>query len=177
MMLLIIIATAALTYVIPSGAFERNDAELVIPGTFRIIAKDYAPADILAAKKSTAADGEGAARPDFVVGDLDGRSAAPAFTALVVDTLRGMGLSVQVNDPYKGGTIVRQYGDPARGYHTVQIEMKRSLYLYETTVTPTDRFEEIRQVLMGFSRRICEAAKHWIEPAGTSIAGGTSPPH
>jgi N-formylglutamate deformylase len=102
-------------------------------------------------------DGEGAARPDFVVGDLDGRSASPAFTRLIVDTLRGLGFSVQLNDPYKGGTIVSRYGDPAAGYHTVQIEMKRSLYLDEATVTRTDRFEPFKQQLMQFLRRICDA--------------------
>lgn len=106
-------------------------------------------------------DGDGAARPDCVVGDLDGRSASPAFTGLIVETLRSLGFSVQLNDPYKGGTIVRQYGDPAAGCHTVQIEMKRSLYLDEATVTRTDRFEEFRRRLMEFSRRICDAA-----PAG-----------
>jgi len=103
-------------------------------------------------------DGAGAARPDFVVGDLDGRSAASSFTALIVDTLRSMGFSVQVNDPYKGGTIVQRYGDPGAGYHTVQIEMKRSLYQDEATVTKTDRFDCCQRQLMEFSRRICDAA-------------------
>ncbi len=107
-------------------------------------------------------DGDGAARPDFVVGDLDGRSASPAFTALIVDTLRGMGFTVQVNNPYKGGTIVKQYGDPAAGYHTVQVEMKRSLYLDEATVTKVDRFGGFKQRLMAFSQRTCDAARHGI---------------
>ncbi|MCX6552402.1 MAG: N-formylglutamate amidohydrolase [Acidobacteria bacterium] len=103
-------------------------------------------------------DGDGAERPDFVVGDLDGRSAAPAFTALIVETLHGMGFSVRLNDPYKGGTIVKRFGDPAAGYHTVQIEMKRSLYLDESTVTKTHRFDWCKRQLMAFSRSICEAA-------------------
>ncbi len=53
MMLLIIVATVALTYIVPSGAFDRNAQGLVKPGTFRLVAKDYAPRDVLAAKKST----------------------------------------------------------------------------------------------------------------------------
>lgn len=102
-------------------------------------------------------DGKGAERPDFVIGDLDGRSASPAFTSLIVETLRGLGFSTRVNDPYKGGTIVSRYGDPARGYHTVQIEMKRSLYLDEATVTRTNQFDALKQALAQFTARIAQA--------------------
>jgi uncharacterized ion transporter superfamily protein YfcC len=41
MMLLIIVAAVAMTWVVPSGAFERTAAGLVVPGTFEIIPKDY----------------------------------------------------------------------------------------------------------------------------------------
>jgi uncharacterized ion transporter superfamily protein YfcC len=54
MMMLIIVATVALTYLIPSGAFDRDTGGLVTPGTFHVIPKDYSPRDVLAAKKSTA---------------------------------------------------------------------------------------------------------------------------
>ncbi|MCX6552403.1 MAG: AbgT family transporter [Acidobacteria bacterium] len=53
MMLLIIVVTVGLTYVIPSGAFDRDKGGLVRPGTYHVISKDYAPGDILAAKKSS----------------------------------------------------------------------------------------------------------------------------
>ena len=99
-------------------------------------------------------DGEGARRPDFVVGDLDGRSASPAFTTLIVETLRGLGFTVAVNDPYKGGTIVKRYGAPTLGYHTVQIEMNRALYLDEATVTRAPGFEVLKSTLTEFSRRV-----------------------
>jgi uncharacterized ion transporter superfamily protein YfcC len=53
MMLLIILTTVGLTYVIPSGSFDRNSEGLVKPGTFHSVAKDYDPRDILTARKST----------------------------------------------------------------------------------------------------------------------------
>lgn len=53
MMILIIIATVVLTYIIPSGAFDRQKNGLVTPGTFHLIPKDYSVADVLAARKST----------------------------------------------------------------------------------------------------------------------------
>jgi uncharacterized ion transporter superfamily protein YfcC len=42
MMMLIIVASVALTYIVPSGAYDRNPAGLVIPGTYHTVTKDYA---------------------------------------------------------------------------------------------------------------------------------------
>lgn len=89
-------------------------------------------------------DGPGAERPDMVLGDLEGKSCAPAFTTFVADTLRDLGYSVSVNDPYKGAEILRTYGDPAAARHSLQIEMKRALYMDEATITATQGFECLR---------------------------------
>jgi len=92
-------------------------------------------------------DGEGALRPDMVVGDLEGRSADPRLVDLVVAQLRGAGYRVTVNDPYKGATIVRRYGDPSHGCSTIQIEVNRALYLDEPRVERTADFGKLRQSL------------------------------
>ena len=42
MMLIVIAAAVALTYVVPSGAYARTDKGLVIPGSFHVIPKDIA---------------------------------------------------------------------------------------------------------------------------------------
>jgi uncharacterized ion transporter superfamily protein YfcC len=42
MMLLVIAAAIGLTYLVPSGAFERTKAGLVVPGTFHVVPKDFA---------------------------------------------------------------------------------------------------------------------------------------
>ena len=89
-------------------------------------------------------DGPGAERPDMVLGDLEGRSCDPAFTAFVAERLRALGYTVSVNDPYKGAEILRCHGNPAKGRHALQIEMKRALYMDEATVTATDGFEPLR---------------------------------
>ncbi len=103
-------------------------------------------------------DGEGARRPDFVVSDLDGRSAEPALTTLIVETLTGMGYTVSVNDPYKGGTIVQRIGNPAAGVHSVQIEINRALYLDESAVTKTPGAGPLQARLSELARRLVEAA-------------------
>ena len=54
MMLLIIVATVALTWVVPSGTFDRDSGGLVKPGTFHVVAKHYDTALLLGQPKSTA---------------------------------------------------------------------------------------------------------------------------
>ena len=104
-------------------------------------------------------DGEGARRPDFVVGDLDGRSASPALTDLLVRGLRGRGYTVALNDPYKGGTIVQRYGRPGEGVHVVQVEMNRALYLDEAAVAIHDGFPKLQRDLMALTEDLAAAAR------------------
>ncbi len=53
MMLLIVVAAVALTWVVPSGAYERGPDRRVVPGTFHRVPKDYAPRDVLAGRPSS----------------------------------------------------------------------------------------------------------------------------
>jgi len=87
----------------------------------------------------------GAARPDFVVSDRHGTTADPAHTKWVADWLRARGFVVQVNDPYQGGDLVRTFGAPAVGRHSIQIEINRALYMNEAAFTRGPRFAEIRE--------------------------------
>ena len=88
-------------------------------------------------------DGAGSRRADFVVSDVHGTSASPELTSLIVSTLRDLGYTVSVNDPYAGGTIVQTIGRPADGVHSVQIEINRRLYLDEATIQKHGGFDEL----------------------------------
>ena len=89
------------------------------------------------------ADDAGRPRKDFVLGDRDGTTCEPEFTALVAETLAAMGYSVAINDPYKGVEIVRRYGRPAEGRHSLQIELNRRLYMDETTLVPNSSYPSL----------------------------------
>ena len=52
MMLLIIVAAVALTYVVPSGRFVRDKSGLVEPGSFHTVAKDYSGALTLPSQRA-----------------------------------------------------------------------------------------------------------------------------
>ncbi len=70
-----------------------------------------------------------------------------------------MGYSVRLNDPFKGAELVARYSDPARGRHSLQIEINRRLYLDEALVAKTAGFENLKAdmrrlmtVIVGFAR-------------------------
>jgi N-formylglutamate deformylase len=101
----------------------------------------------------------GALRPDFVVSDRDGTSAAPKVTACVVRLLTAAGHSVAVNEPFKGGFITERYGRPEAGRHTVQVEINRGLYLDMATLEPSRGFASLRATLAAVSRDLAAAAR------------------
>jgi N-formylglutamate amidohydrolase len=80
------------------------------------------------------AEDPGRARADFVLGDRDGTTCAPEFTAFVAAALADLGYRVAINDPYKGVELVRRHGRPGEGRHSLQIEVNRRLYMDEPTL-------------------------------------------
>jgi len=103
--------------------------------------------------------GSGNARADVVLGDRDGTTCSPALTALVRDTLRGFGYSVKINDPYKGVELVRAFSDPARGRHSLQIELNKRLYMDEATRRPNSGFDPLRSHLSRLLPVLAEYAR------------------
>jgi len=101
-------------------------------------------------------------RPDFVIGDRDGSTCAPALTDCVVETLRGLGYSVAVNDPYKGFELVRRHGRPQEGRHSIQIEINRKLYMDETTLSKVEGFLKLEEDLTVLARALCGLAREPI---------------
>ena len=93
------------------------------------------------------ADDPGRERADFVLGDRDGTSCESAFTRFVADRVAAMGYSVAINDPYKGVEIVRRYGRPLEHRHSLQVELKRALYMDERTLAPNAGYAKLRDDL------------------------------
>ena len=107
-------------------------------------------------------DDPGQARPDFVLGNQDGTTSGPEVMSLVADTLKEFGYSVGVNSLYKGGHIVRGYGAPADGIHSMQIEMNRALYLDEARIECHEGAAKLRQVFTTLTQRMANALRDRI---------------
>jgi N-formylglutamate amidohydrolase len=84
-------------------------------------------------------------RADFVLGDRDGTTCDPGFRTMVQTTLERLGYDVRVNDPYKGVELVRRFGAPQRGRHSLQIEINRRLYMNEDTLERNQGFGRLKQ--------------------------------
>ncbi|RPH41205.1 MAG: N-formylglutamate amidohydrolase [Burkholderiales bacterium] len=104
--------------------------------------------------------GSGTARADIVLGDRDGSTCSAEFTALVRDTLSGFGYDVRINDPYKGVELVRVSGDPARGRHSLQLELNKRLYMDEATRRRTAGFDVLRRDLNRLLATLADHARH-----------------
>lgn len=99
---------------------------------------------------------------DFVLGDRDGTTCEPAFVDLVERELRARGYTVARNDPYKGVQLIARIGQPALNRHSLQIEIRRPLYMDEATRERNAGFmkvqrdlSELLQVLAGYVRGRC----------------------
>ncbi|WP_373456237.1 N-formylglutamate amidohydrolase [Rhizobium sp. L1K21] len=93
-------------------------------------------------------------RPDIIVGDRHGTSAAPHIALAAVEILEGLGFSVARNKPYAGGFITEHYGRPARSLHALQIEVSRALYIDETTLEKKPDFHILAEMLGEFLARL-----------------------
>jgi len=69
--------------------------------------------------------------PDIVLGDNYRKSCSLKLINYIKDQFEKNGLIVSINQPYAGGFITRNYGNPSKGIETMQIEVNRSLYMDE----------------------------------------------
>ncbi|RTZ45566.1 N-formylglutamate amidohydrolase [Candidimonas sp. SYP-B2681] len=81
---------------------------------------------------------------DFVLGDRDGTTCEPEFVQLIEDVLRSKGYTVARNDPYKGVQLIAQIGQPALNRHSLQIEVRRPVYMDEITRERNGGFDQLQ---------------------------------
>jgi N-formylglutamate amidohydrolase len=103
-------------------------------------------------------------RADVVLGDRYGTSCAPGVTDVIEETLRELGYAVARNRPYAGGFITEHYGEPASGFHAVQIEINRALYMDERHYTRSSLFERVRLDLARVIGTLATATAAGIAP-------------
>lgn len=93
------------------------------------------------------ADPVGTPRPDFVLGSRDDTTCSPDLTECARGFLAGRGFEVLVNRMYKGVEIVRRYGNPAAGRHSLQIEINRRLYMDEARIAEGPGYAAVKSML------------------------------
>ncbi len=94
-------------------------------------------------------------RPEIVLGDRFGSSAGDWAIAQAQRAFEAAGFAVARNTPFAGGYITQRYGRPAQGWHAVQIEIDRALYLDERRVEKRADFRVIESALRPVIARLC----------------------
>lgn len=80
-------------------------------------------------------------RPDMVLGNRHGLSAAARVSDAVTSAVEAEGWRIRRNSPFSGAYICSAYGRPGQNVHVVQLEIDRSLYMNEATITPRPDFD------------------------------------
>ncbi|PWK59729.1 N-formylglutamate amidohydrolase [Roseicyclus mahoneyensis] len=96
----------------------------------------------------------GQRRPDVVLGDRFGASAAGEILDALEDGFLSEGLCVIRNAPFAGAFVTQHYGRPARRRHAVQVEIDRSLYMNERMVRPNANFEAVQRLITSVIDRV-----------------------
>ncbi|WP_028033168.1 N-formylglutamate amidohydrolase [Chelativorans sp. J32] len=105
---------------------------------------------------------DGTFRPDFILGDRFGSSAAPGLIQHAVALLTTKGYTVAHNRPYAGGFITEHYGRPAERLHALQIEISRGLYMNERTLERTVGFQRLARDLVDFVRDLIDIPEQYF---------------
>lgn len=99
--------------------------------------------------------------PEFNFGTADGQSAAPGLAEALAATINHEGrYSAVANGRFKGGYITRQYGQPARGIHAIQLELTQIAYMAESRPYAYD--EERAAAVAPVIQNAIQQALDWI---------------
>ncbi len=112
---------------------------------------------------SSPPDGE---RPDIVIGDRFGATAAGRISEMAQSLLQAEGLKVALNHPYAGSYVIERHGRPRQNRHAIQIEISRDLYLDERLEEPGAGLPRMRRII----GLLVEALAHDLTQDGWSEA-------
>lgn len=100
--------------------------------------------------------------PVFNLGSNSGASASASLITQAHQVLSQSGYSAVLDGRFKGGYITRQYGNPAKGVHALQLELAQSAYMDEQAFA----WDETRAVaLQEVLRKLVDTLIDWIPEA------------
>ncbi|WP_418132106.1 N-formylglutamate amidohydrolase (plasmid) [Variovorax sp. 375MFSha3.1] len=93
---------------------------------------------------------------DFVLSDHYGATCEPQFVDIVKSELRRKGYSVVRNDTFKGAELARQFRKERMRSNSLQIVVRRSLYMDERSLKRIEGFKALQMDLGSVARSIAE---------------------
>ncbi|MDB5676845.1 MAG: N-formylglutamate deformylase [Sphingomonas bacterium] len=96
--------------------------------------------------------------PRIVFGDRFGRSAATRFVHCLETVTARAGIASALNSPYAGGHILDRHAHVAGGFHAIQVEIDRSLYLDSALDEPGEGLPAMAALLRGMIDSLTDEA-------------------
>lgn len=93
--------------------------------------------------------------PEVVLGDRFGASASSDIVDRVEAAFASAGFKVVRNTPFAGAYVTQTYGRPSRHQHAIQIEIDRSIYMNEQTLTLKSSFQDVKRALSAVLSEVC----------------------
>lgn len=107
---------------------------------------------------------DGAPHPDIILGDHDGHSCGRTYREMIKRVFEDHGLKVLVNNPYKGVELTRRFAKPRQGFHSLQIEVNKALYMDEQTLAFNDGMTEMMAVFNDLWAQLADMFKSTALP-------------
>jgi N-formylglutamate amidohydrolase len=96
--------------------------------------------------------------PQWVIGDLFGRSASAVYSEVVMAYIRQSGYSAALNHPYSGDHMLRKHADMRRNIHALQIEVDRSVYLDDVLREPGPGLSQAEHIVGQITHMLIDQA-------------------
>jgi N-formylglutamate amidohydrolase len=111
-------------------------------------------------------DGTRTRRADVVPGTRGQTTAHPTLINLLDAHFRTAGLSVRHDDPYRGGATTARWGRVREGFHAMQVELNRALYMDEgSLVRKRDGMQWLSRLCNDLVLRLCNVdAREQLAP-------------
>lgn len=110
--------------------------------------------------------------PDLNLGTNSGKSCDQDVLQAVIATLSDQPYSWVANGRFKGGYITRNYGNPSKGIHAIQLEMCQSTYMNE--LPPFNYQEKLAGGVKPVVERMVRTAMTAIQKIEGSDSRGTA---
>lgn len=101
-------------------------------------------------------------RPQICLGDLDGTTARADYLDVVSSVFRDQGLEVALNKPFRGNELLRRHASPATHVYSLQVEMRRDLYIAEDTRVLHEGLRVLQDCFVRIARAVRAMARESI---------------
>ncbi len=104
-------------------------------------------------------------RPDFCLGNVNGKTSSQEFIEFVQKTIQSLGYSCTINDPYTGGELNSRFGAPKDGIESIMVEINKKLFMDTKTFRKKPEFDGLKANVDKVLAIIAERARERVGAA------------